>query len=127
MTFKLSQRSLDNLVGVHPDLIKVVEKTITITPYDFVIIDGLRTLEKEAEMVAQGKSQTMNSRHLTGHAVDFAALVEGVVSWEVKFYEQIANAFLQAAASLNVPIVWGGSWMKLKDNDHIELSKAFYP
>jgi peptidoglycan L-alanyl-D-glutamate endopeptidase CwlK len=126
MTFKLSERSLNNLEGVHPDLAKVVHRAIEITPYDFVIIEGLRSVEKEKAMVAAGKSQTMHSRHLTGKAVDFMALVNGKGTWETKYYEQIANAFLQAGAELNIPVVWGGSWKTIKDNDHIELNRNFY-
>jgi len=127
MTFSFSQASLDNLVGVHPDLVKVCNAALDISAYDFGIIEGVRTLEKEQQMVSEGKSQTLNSRHLTGKAVDFAAFVGGAITWEQKYYEQIANAFYKAAAQLQIPIVWGGSWKTLADNDHVELNKSFYP
>lgn len=125
--FCFSQRSEDNLIGVHPDLIKVANRALELTAIDFGIIEGLRSVEKEREMVAEGKSQTMNSRHLTGHAIDFAAYIGNVLTWEEKYYNQIADAFLQAAAELKIPIIWGGSWVTLKDLDHIELNRAFYP
>lgn len=77
-------------------------------------------------MVAEGKSQTMNSRHLSGLAVDLGAMINGVITWESKYYDQVSNAMLQSAAALNIPIVWGGSWITLKDLDHFELNRAYY-
>jgi len=75
----LSQRSRDKLAGVHPDLVRVVERAIELTEIDFVVTEGLRTVERQKQLVAAGASATMNSRHITGHAVDVAALVAGEV------------------------------------------------
>ena len=127
MLYKLSKTSYDNMSGIHPDLVKVVEAAITITHVDFAITEGLRTVDRESAMVAEGKPQTMHSRHLTGHAVDVAAIVDGTVSWEEKYYSQIANAMLGASASLKIPLIWGGSWRTLKDLCHFELNRKFYP
>ncbi len=77
MSFRLSSRSRARLVGVHPALIAVVEAAIARTPVDFMITEGLRTAEHQAALVKAGASRTTRSRHLTGHAVDVAALVEG--------------------------------------------------
>ena len=66
----LGKRSTDNLKGVHPDLVKVVQRAISITKQDFAVIEGLRSKERQEQLVKEGKSQTTNSRHLTGHAVD---------------------------------------------------------
>ena len=78
MTYRLSQRSMQNLSGVHPDLVAVVKRAIEITEQDFSVIEGIRNIDRQRKLVAQGKSQTMNSRHLTGHAVDLAPPCLGI-------------------------------------------------
>lgn len=110
MTFKLSQRSLDNLFGVQPALVMVVQRAIQITKVDFGVIEGLRTEARQRELVEKGASQTMNSRHLTGHAVDLMAYIDGRASWELNLYDDIADAMKQAAIEQNVPLRWGGAW-----------------
>ena len=127
MTFRLSIRSRDRLKGVHPDLVAVVERAIQLTGVDFMITEGLRTPARQAELVRAGASRTQNSRHLTGHAVDVAALVAGQVRWDWPLYPRIAQAFRQAARELNTPITWGGDWPKLRDGPHFELSRQAYP
>ena len=92
MSFRLSSRSRARLIGVHPALIAVVEAAITRTPVDFMITEGLRTAERQAVLVKAGASRTTRSRHLTGHAVDVAALVEGQVRWDWPLYGLIADA-----------------------------------
>jgi len=110
MSFKLSQRSLDRLDNVDPDLIKVVKYAIGATKIDFGVIEGVRTLEKQKELVAVGASKTMNSKHLKGLAVDLMAYVGGRGCWELKVYDDIADAMKQGAIEHGVPIVWGASW-----------------
>lgn len=110
MSFKLSQRSLDRLDSVDPDLIKVVKYAIGVTKVDFGVIEGVRTLEKQKELVAVGASKTMNSKHLKGLAVDLMAYVGGRGCWELKVYDDIADAMKQGAIEYGVPIVWGASW-----------------
>lgn len=127
MTFNLSRRSLDNLKGVHPDLVRVVKRAIEITPIDFVVTEGLRTRERQKQLVAAGASQTMNSRHITGHAVDLAAWVAGQVRWDWPLYEKLAQAMKQAAKELKVALEWGGDWKTFKDGPHFELSRKVYP
>ena len=124
--FKLSKRSLDRLQGVHPDLVKVVQEAIKITEVDFGVVEGLRTIEKQREYVQKGASKTMNSRHLTGHAVDLAAYIGGEVRWDWPLYHKIADAMKKASMSLNIPIVWGGDWETFKDGPHFELSRSYY-
>ena len=126
MGFRLGERSRRNLQGVHPDLVRVVERAIQLTEVDFTVTEGLRTAARQAELVAAGASRTMNSRHLTGHAVDVAALVGGKVRWDWPLYQRIAQAFKAAAAELGVPIVWGGDW-KMRDGPHFELDRRAYP
>lgn len=125
--FKLSSRSIMKMVGVHPDLVRVVNEAIKITPIDFGITCGTRTLAQQRVLVATGKSQTMNSRHLTGHAVDVVAMIDGKASWEMKDYKTIALAFKRAAKSIGIPIKWGGEWSGFPDGPHFELDRAKYP
>lgn len=124
--FNLSEKSLHMLEGVHEDLVKVVKEAIKITPIDFGVTEGLRSVTRQRQLVKDGKSQTMLSRHLTGHAVDLVAYVNGKVTWEGKYYNQIANAMLESAAKLDIPIIWGGTWKTLVDKCHFELNKNFY-
>lgn len=121
MTFSLSQRSENNLKNVDPNLVAVVRKAITITPIDFVVIEGLRTLERQKELFAKGASKTLKSKHLEGRAVDVAALVDGKITWEEKYYRQIAAAFKEAAKELGIAIRWGGDFKGFFDSPHFEL------
>ena len=127
MGFKLGIRSRMKLNGVHADLVRVVERALALSPLDFTITEGLRTVQRQAALVKAGASQTMKSRHITGHAIDFAVLVGGQVRWDWPLYAQVSVAFKQAAKELNVPIVWGGDWKSLKDGPHVELDRKKYP
>ena len=110
MSFKLSQRSLDRLEGVHPDLVYCVKDAINISKVDFGVICGMRTEAEQRELVDKGASQTMTSKHLTGHAVDLMAYVGSRGSWELNLYDDIADAMAQAARDNNVTIRWGAAW-----------------
>ncbi len=127
MSFRLSSRSRARLIGVHPALTAVVEAAITRTPVDFMITEGLRTAERQAALVKAGASRTTRSRHLTGHAVDVAALVEGQVRWDWPLYGRIAEAFKAAALDLKTPLIWGGDWKSLRDGPHFELDRKAFP
>ena len=126
MTFVLGAKSLARLEGVHPDLVRVVKRAIEITPIDFSVTEGLRTVERQRALVAAGASQTMKSRHITGHAVDLAALVLGEVRWDWPLYAKLAGAMKAAAKELAIPLEWGGDW-KMKDGPHFQLPWANYP
>lgn len=108
--FKFSSRSLKNLEGVDERLVEVVKKAMTITRVDFGVICGLRTLEEQKELFQSGASQTMNSMHLQGKAVDLMAYVGTRASWEITLYDDIADAMAESAKALNVKIRWGASW-----------------
>lgn len=123
MTFILSQKSLRRLEGVNPDLIKVVKRAIQITPIDFIVVEGLRTKERQAYLVEKGASKTMNSRHLTGDAVDLAPIVDNKVSWDWKHYYPLAEAIKQAAKEVKVEVEWGGDWTSFKDGPHWQLPR----
>lgn len=126
-TYNLSSASRAKLGGVHPDLVRVVERAITLTAVDFRVLEGLRTLARQKQLVARGASQTMRSRHLTGHAVDLGALVGGQVRWDWPLYHRIAVAMKQAAIEESVPLEWGGDWKSFPDGPHFQLPWPFYP
>lgn len=122
MTYRFSQRSLSNLEGVHQDLLKVVHRALEITERDFTVIDGLRTVEEQRELFESGKSKTMNSRHLTGHAVD---IVPYPVTWEYEEFKPVVDAMRKAAEELGVEMVHGYDWGW--DAAHHHLSRKAYP
>jgi peptidoglycan L-alanyl-D-glutamate endopeptidase CwlK len=127
VTFRLSSRSRARLAGVHPALTAVVHAAIRRTPVDFMITEGLRSADRQAVLVKAGASRTLRSRHLTGHAVDVAALIEGRVRWDWPLYGRIADAFKAAALDLDTPLIWGGDWRSLRDGPHFELDRATFP
>jgi peptidoglycan L-alanyl-D-glutamate endopeptidase CwlK len=110
MPFKLGIRSRYFLSGCHIDLIRLAERAITLSPIDWRVTEGRRTEARQTQLVAAGASRTMNSRHITGHAIDVAALVGGAVRWELPLYIQIAGAFRDASAETGIPVEWGGCW-----------------
>lgn len=124
--YSFSQRSKDRLKGVHPDLVKVMEEAIKESPLDFGITEGLRTLERQKELFESGKSQTMNSRHLRGLAVDIAIFIDGKVNWDFPNYKLVADHIKEVAKELNVPLQWGGDWISFKDGPHFELHRSKY-
>jgi len=121
--FKLGATSLARLKGVHPDLVKVVKRAIELTPIDFTVLEGLRTKERQQQLVTKGASKTMNSYHITGHAVDIAPLVDGKVTWDWKYYNLLAPIVKQAAKELGVNITWGGDWATFKDGPHWQIPR----
>ena len=127
MSIILGQRSLSRLEGVHPDLVRVVKKAAAISDLDFTVLEGIRTLERQRKLVAEGASRTMKSRHLTGHAVDLAPLIDGKVSWEWPMYHRLAKIVKSAAADEKVPLTWGGDWPGFPDGPHFELDRGKYP
>ncbi|KUO53207.1 MAG: hypothetical protein APF82_01055 [Sphingomonadales bacterium BRH_c42] len=127
MAYRLGLRSLARLRGVHPDLVRVVKRAIEITEVDFTVLEGVRTPKRQRQLVAQGASRTMRSRHLTGHAVDLGAWIGGTVRWDWPLYYKIEAAMKQAAKELDVPIEWGGDWKSFKDGPHWQLPWGSYP
>lgn len=123
----LNSRSLKNLEGVHPDLVAVVHEADKITDLEFIITEGLRSVERQKLLVAKGLSQTMRSRHLTGHAIDFAPLIEGQVTWKTPAFLPIISAFKTAGLQLGTPIESGSDWHSFKDYPHIQLGWKAYP
>ena len=154
MPYSLGATSRARLEGVHPDLIRVVERAVRVTPVDFTVLEGVRSVARQRELVRKGASKTMDSRHITGHAVDLGAWIGGAVRWDWPLYYSLAAAMQRAARELNIPIVWGGVWDRrlndlpddmdaavaayvrrrkdagrsaFIDGPHFELQKAAYP
>lgn len=125
--FKLSKMSERRLSEVHPDLQAVVRRALELSPVDFAVLEGKRSLARQKQLVQAGASITMHSRHLTGHAVDLGAYVGGRVRWDWPLYHQIAPAVKQAALELGVEIEWGGDWTSFQDGPHWQLSWDSYP
>lgn len=127
MAFKFGARSEARLVGVHPHLVRVIRRALANSPIDLAIIEGLRTVARQKQLMAAGATRTMNSRHLTGHAIDVAPVVGGVVRWDWPLYHQIAPIIKAAAKAEGVPLEWGGDWRTFKDGPHWQLPFASYP
>jgi len=132
MSIVLSQRSKDRLQGAHPDLARVILRAAAISSVDFTVLEVLRTVARQKQLVAQGASKTMNSRHLPGkdglsRAVDIAPMIGGKVSWDWPLYHKLAPIIKQAAADVGVPIEWGGDWRSFADGPHWQLPHGKYP
>lgn len=132
---KLSERDEQRLKGVHPDLVRVVRRAALGTEIPFTILEGIRTVERQRQLVAAGASRTMRSRHITGHAVDIAPIVDinndGKVTTEEMFswmlYRKLAPIIKAAAAAERVPLEWGGDWVRFRDGPHWQLTWGAYP
>lgn len=110
MAFKLSKRSISRLEGVDSRLVEVVNIAIQVTKVDFGVIEGLRTVDRQKELVASGASQTMNSKHIKGIAVDLMAYIGPRASWELTLYDDIADAMKIGAQEAGVAVKWGAAW-----------------
>lgn len=127
MTRTYSTRSLKNLLGVHPDLRRVIDRALQDSPLDFVVIEGLRTSERQKQLVASGASKTLNSRHITGHAVDLVPVgPNGKAAFDWPLYDTLGPAVKAAAQAEGVALVWGGDWSTFKDGPHFELDRKVY-
>lgn len=132
MSITLSEKNLLKLSGAHPDLQKVIKRAAEISSVDFTVLEVLRTLARQKELVAKGASTTMNSRHLAGadgksRAIDIAPLDGGQVSWAWPLYFKLAPIIKQAAKDVGVPIEWGGDWARFRDGPHWQLPWKSYP
>ena len=135
MSFKLSSRSTANLDKVDSNLVAIVRMAILETKVDFGVICGLRTIEEQKVLVDKGVSQTMDSKHIAGRAVDLMAYVGSRASWELNLYDDIADSMKKASKLVDVPIRWGAAW-HIKDiakykgtmedamNEYIDLRRS---
>lgn len=123
----MDERSVRNLTGVHADLVRLAREAQHGVPHRFVIIEGLRDLRTQETYVQTGASQTMNSRHLTGHAFDFAVWDENnKYTEDFRYYAAVAKHIKATAKRMGIPITWGGDW-RTRDGYHIQLTWKDYP
>jgi peptidoglycan L-alanyl-D-glutamate endopeptidase CwlK len=133
MASLLTPRDRQRLAGLHPDLVRVVDRARCAQP--FIVVEGLRTRARQAQLVAAGASRTLNSRHLTGHAVDLVSWLDdgdgvpeaGEIRWDWPLAHKLAAAMKSAAAAEGVALVWGGDWASFPDGPHFELDRRAYP
>lgn len=126
----LDKTSLARLKRVHKDLVDVAMHAHELAQakgLDFRITEGLRTIERQKELVAAGASKTMNSRHLTGHAFDFVPIVGGAVNWKWPAFWPLVEVIERAAYESGVEIECGARWKRFPDGPHVELSRKVYP
>lgn len=127
MTFTFGARSQQRLQGVHPDLVKLVNAALSKSKIDFSVTEGLRTIARQKQLVASGASQTLNSRHITGHAVDLGAYVGGKIRWDWPLYFDIAEAMREASIATGIPIEWGAAWgMNLANTESAHAANSAY-
>jgi peptidoglycan L-alanyl-D-glutamate endopeptidase CwlK len=132
VTYRFSERSYQSLRQVRPELVAVTTLALDhlgrVGGPDFVVTEGVRSIDEQKRLVREGKSQTMNSRHLTGHAIDVAAFTpEYKITWDAEPYQRIADAMKRAADQLGVAIEWGGDWESIVDMPHFALSREQFP
>lgn len=123
----LSFKSQEKLKEVHPDIQKVINRYLEIGDIPIAIIEGKRDLVTQKKYVQSGVSQTLRSRHLTGHAIDLVPLVDGKPSFAWPVYFKLAPQIKKAAKDVSVPLEWGGDWVNFKDGPHWQLSWKKYP
>ena len=127
--YKLSKRSLDTMVGVNPDLVKVIKEAITNSPFDFMITQGVRTAKYQNELYQQGRTvrglkvtnadgYTRKSNHQMkidgfGYAIDFVILNGKTLDWDTESkYEAVARHILETGHKLGIALEWGGNWIR---------------
>lgn len=136
--YTLGSRSRRKLEGVHPVLVRVVERAIQISGCDFTVLEGVRQLKRQRQLLKAGKSKTLNSRHLpktplnapelgeVSHAVDLGAWVDNELSWTWSHYFKIADAMKQAAEEEGAALKWGGCWALLSEYDSAKAAYDAY-
>lgn len=146
--FTFSKNSITRLASVNPQLAAVARRALELSPVDFAVVQGNRTLEDQQKLYGKGRTAaqcvaagvpaicarpgeakvtwTMKSNHIGGRAIDVCPMVDGQLVWDDNgkrgLWPKVAAAFKQAAQELNVPIKWGGDWEKTKDRPHFELA-----
>lgn len=128
---QLTVKEEKRLSSVHPDLEKVVRLAIkklakAVPSISIYVLEGIRTKARQEELFKAGATRTMNSRHLTGHAIDLGAYVNNKLRWDWPLYNVINAAMKEASEELNIPIEWGGNWRTFKDGPHYQLPFSNY-
>lgn len=129
MTWKFGKQSIDNLKGVDPKLVAIAYRALELSDLDFGITEGLRTLERQKVLLAEKKTKTLKSYHLTGKAIDIKIYKNGEISWDIEDFAHVSKFFMQAARELGAKITWGGDWdhdgdwkdESFRDGPHFQL------
>jgi peptidoglycan L-alanyl-D-glutamate endopeptidase CwlK len=124
---RLSATSIARLKGVHPDLVRVIKRAAAATQVPFLVVEGVRTLERQKQLLKAGATTTLNSRHITGHAVDLVPMIDGKARWDWPLYHRLAPFIWAAAKAEKVTLEWGGDWKKFPDAPHWQLPRKQYP
>lgn len=117
----------ERLAGLKPELVQVAERAAELCHYDIVVLEGMRTMQRQRELLAKGATTILRSKHLSGDAVDLAPMLDTdgdgdrEVSWHWPHYHDMAQYVLRAAKELNVDIEWGGHWKNFPDGPHWQL------
>lgn len=125
--------SIERLKGIHPDLRKLADAVLQAAPWPIRVTEGLRTLERQKQLVAIKASKTMNSRHLTGHAIDVVPYIDldrdGKIETEELYNKELFRQLIpiakDCAEKLGTEMVWGYDWGW--DMPHWELNRRYYP
>lgn len=125
--FRFGAKSEERLQGVHPDLVKVVRRALELSKVDFSVAEGLRSYERQKQLVAEGKSRTMKSRHLSGHAVDLYPVSKAGAEWVREDFTEVVDAMRRAAKALGIPVEHGHDWASFPDSPHHQLPTLSYP
>lgn len=125
--FRFSGTSEARLRDVHPDLQKVVRRALELSTVDFSVAEGVRSYARQKQLFDEGKSRTMRSRHLTGHAVDLYPVSKAGAEWHRDDFRDLADAMKRAAKALGIPVEWGGDWTSFQDCPHWQLPALAYP
>ena len=103
---RFGKRSKQRLKGVKPELVNVLNELVKIM--DVTIIEGLRSQERQNELVAKGASKTKYSKHIEGKAVDLAPYT---INWKDRErFHYMGGMVRGIGKQLNVNIRWGGDW-----------------
>ena len=105
--YRLSNRSLSALVGVHPSIAIIPQEAIKITPVDFMVFEGIRTMKRQRYLYSTGASKTLDSYHLYGLAIDIVPYVNGELSWEEEYFPPIVESVKTVIDEYNLPVQWG--------------------
>ncbi len=116
-----SERSETSLLGVHPRLAELADKVLNASPLDIMIIEGLRTRARQAELVKNGASRTRRSYHIIGRAIDFVPLIDGEVTWHWPHFKRVGPVWEREAEAMGIKITWGGRWKNFPDGPHVQL------
>ncbi|NBT57503.1 M15 family peptidase [bacterium] len=118
----LSFHNRVKLAFVHPELVRVFDEAVNFYSKKIRIIEGLRSVQRQNQLYLQGKTKTLDSRHLTGHALDLVTQDNGNILWDEPNAIQLAAAIRASAIKCGVPIRWGGCWQEI--NTVVNLKQA---